>query len=70
MNLLMIHENRIALSVLTRRVLQRTFRGGTGTNAFVPVINRRIGIEVDTLTLMSMDPRPASNIRNAVAIAT
>ena len=35
----------------------------------MPVIDRRVVVEVDALTLMSMDPRPAGNVGNAVVIA-
>ena len=55
MNLCMIHENRIASSLLALCVLHGAFSRGTRTDAFVPVIDRRIVVEVDALTLMGFD---------------
>ena len=70
MNLCMIHENRFASPLLTLCLLHGAFRSGTRTDAFVPVINRRIVVEVDALTLMVVDPRPAGNVGNAVVISS
>lgn len=70
MNLCMIHENRIASSLLALCVLHGAFSRGTRTDAFVPVIDRRIVVEVDALTLMGVDPLPAGNVGNAVVIAS
>ena len=70
MNLCMIHENRIASPLLTQCLLHGAFRGRTRTDAFVPVIDRRVIVEVDALTLMGVDPRPAGNVSNALVIAS
>lgn len=70
MNLCMIHENRIASPLLTLCLLHGAFRSGTGADAFMPVIDRRVVVEVDALALMGVDPRPAGNIGNAVVIAS
>ena len=36
----------------------------------MPVIDCRVVVEVDALTLMGVDPRPAGNVGNAVVIAS
>lgn len=57
------------LPLLTLRLLHGAFCSGPRTDALMPVINRRVIVEVDTLTLVGMNPWPAGYVRNAVVIA-